>query len=180
MNDVNVSPGSSTSPTSDPGRETVFTEVPQHQGPATGWRAFSSNPVKSIIGRFYWLTRRTRSSMQLWRHGSDFTYTKNSAMGRSDCIYTKNSARPRSDFMYTKSFARPRSDFIYTKNSARPRSDFIYTKNSEQPGSDFIYTNCICSKIFFALRAACSNRSQYVDLNMFYIEKCSALRAPNC
>ena len=101
MNDVNVSPGSSTSPTSDPGRETVFTEVPR-QGPAAGWRAFSSKPVKWTIGRFYWLTRRTRSSIQLWRHGSDFTYTKNSAMGRSDCIYTKNSARPRSDFPYTK------------------------------------------------------------------------------
>ena len=90
---MNLSPGSSTSPTSDPGREPVFTEVPQ-QGPPTGWRAFSSKPVKSTIGRFYWLTRRTRSSMQLWGHGSDFTYTKNSAMGRSDCIYTKNSARP--------------------------------------------------------------------------------------
>ena len=90
---MNLSPGSSTSPTSDPGREPDFTEVPQ-QGPATGWRAFSSKPVKWTIGRFYWLTRRTRSSIQLWRHGSDFTYTKNSAMGRSDCIYTKNSARP--------------------------------------------------------------------------------------
>ena len=67
------------------------------QGPATGWRAFSSKPVKWTIGRFYWLTRRTRSFLQLWRHGSDFIYTKNSAMGRSDCIYTKNSARPRSD-----------------------------------------------------------------------------------
>ena len=64
------------------------------QGPATGWRAFSSKPVKLTIGRFYWLTRRTRSFLQLWRHGSDFLYTKNSAMGRSDCIYTKNSARP--------------------------------------------------------------------------------------
>ena len=101
VNDVNLSPGTSTRQTSDPGRETVFTGVPR-QGPPTGWRAFSSKPVKSIIGRFYWLTRRTRSSMQLWRHGSDFIYTKNSAMGRSDCIYTKNSARPRSDFPYTK------------------------------------------------------------------------------
>ena len=67
--------------------------VPQ-QGPPPGWRAFSSKPVKWTIGRFYWLTRRTRSFLQLWRHGSDFLYTKNSAMGRSDCIYTKNSARP--------------------------------------------------------------------------------------
>ena len=100
---MNLSPGSSTRPTSDPGREPVFTGVQQQgsstRGPATGvprqgWRAFSSKPVKSTIGRFYWLTRRTRSSMQLRRHGSDFTYTKNSAMGRSDCIYTKNSARP--------------------------------------------------------------------------------------
>ena len=74
----------------------------QQEGPPTGWRAFSSKPVKWTIGRFYWLTRRTRSSMQLWGHGSDFTYTKNSAMGRSDCIYTKNSARPRWDFPYTK------------------------------------------------------------------------------
>ena len=64
------------------------------QGPATGWRAFPSKPVKWTIGRFYWLTRRTRSFLQLRRHGSDFLYTKNSAMGRSDCIYTKNSARP--------------------------------------------------------------------------------------
>ena len=77
------------------------TRVPR-QGPPTGWRAFSSKPIKWTIGRFYWLTRRTRSFLQLWRHGSDFTYTKNSAMGRSDCIYTKNSARPRSDFPYTK------------------------------------------------------------------------------
>ena len=102
VNDVNLSPGSSTRPTSDPGREPVFTGV-QPQGPATGRRAFSSKPVKWTIGRFYWLTRRTRSFLQLWRHGSDFIYTKNSAIGRSDCIYTKNSARPRSDFPYTKS-----------------------------------------------------------------------------
>ena len=67
------------------------------QGAPTGCCGFSSKPIKWTIGRFYWLTRRTRSSIQLWRHGSDFTYTKNSAMGRSDCIYTKNSARPRSD-----------------------------------------------------------------------------------
>ena len=111
---MNLSPGSSTRPTSDPGREPVFTGVQrqgppagssrrvQHQGPATGWRAFSSKPVKWTIGRFYWLTRRTRSFLQLWRHGSDFLYTKNSAMGRSDCIYIKNSARPRSHFIYTK------------------------------------------------------------------------------
>ena len=44
VNDVNVSPGSSTSPTSDPGRETVFTEVPR-QGPATG----SSNRVLRVF-----------------------------------------------------------------------------------------------------------------------------------
>ena len=102
MNDVNLSPGSSTRPTSDPGPEPVFTGVQrqgssrrvQQEGPATGWRAFSSKPVKWTIGRFYWLTRRTRPFLQLWRHGSDFLYTKNSAMGRSDCIYTKNSARP--------------------------------------------------------------------------------------
>ena len=103
---MNLSPGSSTRPTSDPGREPVFTGVPQEgppggsprrvpqEGPATGWRAFSSKPVKWTIRRFYWLTRRTRPFFQLWRRGSDFLYTKNSAMGRSDCIYTKNSARP--------------------------------------------------------------------------------------
>ena len=66
----------------------------QQEGPATGWRAFSSKPVKWTIGRFYWLTRRTRPFLQLWRRGSDFLYTKNSAMGRSDCLYPKNSARP--------------------------------------------------------------------------------------
>ena len=70
------------------------------------WPGAPSKPVKWTIGRFYWLTRRTRSFLQLWRHGSDFPYTKNSAMGRSDCIYTKNSARPRSDFLYTKNFIR--------------------------------------------------------------------------
>ena len=45
LNDVNVSPGSSTSPTSDPGRETVFTGVPQFQGPPTG----SSNRVARVF-----------------------------------------------------------------------------------------------------------------------------------
>ena len=38
--------------------------------------------------------------------GSDFIYTKNSAIGRSDFIYTKNSARLRYDFIYAKSFLR--------------------------------------------------------------------------
>ena len=129
MNDVNVSPGSSTSPTSDPGRETVFTEVPR-QGAPTGWRAFSSKPVKSIIGRFYWLTRRTRSSMQLWRHGSDFIYTKNSAIGRSDCIYTKNSAMD-GPFGGTSGPSRISRKFGASWTDAvRPRSDFPYTKNS--------------------------------------------------
>ena len=99
MNDVNLSPGSSTRPTSDPGREPVFTGV-QHQGspnrgPAGGWRAFSSKPVKWTIRRFYWLTRRTRPFLQLWRHGSDFLYTKNFAMGRSDCIYFSTQRIPR-------------------------------------------------------------------------------------
>ena len=78
---------------------TLFLQGSSDRGPATGvpqqgWRAFSSKPVKWTIRRFYWLTRRTRPFLQLWRHGSDFLYTKNSAMGRSDCIYTKNSARP--------------------------------------------------------------------------------------
>ena len=41
---------------------------------------------------------------QIWRHGSDF-------------IYTKNFARPGSDYIYTKIAARPGSDFLYTKNS---------------------------------------------------------------
>ena len=44
---------------------------------------------KSTIGRFYWLTRRTRPGLQLWRNGSDF-------------IYTKNSARPGSGFYLHK------------------------------------------------------------------------------
>ena len=103
MNDVNLFPGSSTRRTSDPGPDPVFTGSPDmgspdmgspNKSPPTGWRAFSSKPVKWTIGRFYCLTRRTRPFLQLWRHGSDFLYTKNSAMGRSDCIYTKNSARP--------------------------------------------------------------------------------------
>ena len=70
-----------------------------------------------------------------------------------------------SDFIYTKSSARPGSDFIYTKSSARPGSDFIYTKSSARPRSDFIYTNRIYCKIFFALRAACSN--DYVVYRLF-------------
>ena len=49
----------------------------------------ASKPVKSTIGRFYCLTRRTRPGLQLWRHGSDF-------------IYTKNSARPGSGFYLHK------------------------------------------------------------------------------
>ena len=130
---MNLSPGSSTSQTSDPGRETVFTEVQpegaptrvQQQGPATGWRAFSSKPVKWTIGRFYWLTRRTRSSIQLWRHGSDFTYTKNSAMGRSDCIYTKNSARPRSDFPYTKNGGDASENGDFQKRKQRLQGPFF-------------------------------------------------------
>ena len=40
-----------------------------------------------------------RPGLQLWRHGSD-------------CIYTKNSARPGSDFIYTKNSAIGRSDFF--------------------------------------------------------------------
>ena len=100
MNDVNLSPGSSTRPTSDPGPDPVFTEVQPQEVPRQGWRAFSSKPVKWTIRRFYWLTRRARPFLQLWRHGSDFLYTKNSAMGRSDGIYPKNSARPGSDFLY--------------------------------------------------------------------------------
>ena len=109
--------------------------VPQ-PGPATGWRAFSSKPVKWTIGRFYWLTRRTRSFLQLWRHGSDFIYTKNSAMGRSDCIYTKNSARPRSDFPYTKNGgdASENGDFQSRKQRLQGSmffrsSHFIFRKN---------------------------------------------------
>ena len=54
----------------------------------------------------------------LW-HGSDFSYTKNSARPGSDFIYTKNSARPRADFTYTKNSAWPGSNFIYTKNFIR-------------------------------------------------------------
>ena len=58
---------------SGPGR--ILKKIPDPM-PDPGQRPF---PIwKSIIGRFYWLTRRTRSSIQLWRHGSDFTYTKNS------------------------------------------------------------------------------------------------------
>ena len=102
--------------------------MPQ-QGAPTGWRAFSSKPVKSIIGRFYWLTRRTRSSMQLWRHGSDFIYTKNSAIGRSDCIYTKNSAMD-GPFGGTSGPSRISRKFGASWTDAvRPRSDFPCTKN---------------------------------------------------
>ena len=67
--------------------------------PMWGIAGKSAGPPKWAGKKFH-----TLPLLQLWRHGSDFIYTKNSAMGRSDCIYTKNSARPRSDFLYTHFF----------------------------------------------------------------------------
>ena len=63
----------------------------------------ASVPMWGIAGqsagppKWAWKKPDRRPLFQLWRHGSDFIYTKNSAMGRSGCIYTTNSARPRSD-----------------------------------------------------------------------------------
>ena len=85
VNDVTVWPGSSTSPPSDPRRETVW------YGLAAKKLAAKKLAANSLLRVF----RR-----------SDFIYTKNSAIGRSDFIYTKNSARLRYDCIYTKSFLR--------------------------------------------------------------------------
>ena len=85
VNDVTVWPGSSTSPPSDPRRETVWYGLASKKLAA---KKLAANNLLRVFRR------------------SDFIYTKNSAIGRSDFIYTKNSARRRYDFIYTKSFTR--------------------------------------------------------------------------
>ena len=92
----------------------------------------------------------TRPGLQLWRHGSDFIYTKNFARPGFDFIYTKNSARPGSDFIYTKnrwgrswrkwpfSLRKTRCWFlsIYLRNLLRKR--YVFEKFSRCAGNLFI------------------------------------------
>ena len=71
----------------------------------------ASTPVKLTIGRVYWLTRRTRPLFQIWRHGSDF-------------IYIKNSARPGSGFYLHKLFLG-----LFGKKLLRKMTDTVYIEN---------------------------------------------------
>ena len=90
MNDVTVWPGSSTSPPSDPRRETVW------YGLAANGLAANGLAANSLLRVF----RR-----------SDFIYTKNSAIGRSDFIYTKNMSDQRFSQKFDGGDASENCDF---------------------------------------------------------------------